>query len=205
MTPSAQRRRCGAPRSLCPGGVPSIRLHRHDAGARPSMSERAGERTVSLIWKLMAIVAGSFGFGFALVPLYNVLCSVTGLGNQKSLLQRGRTAIEHPDPSRTVTVEFIADSPTVGSWRVPSRGAPHRCACIPGSSTRLTSTRTTSPAATRRHRRCPTSSPSERRRLLPQDRMLLLQPAALRSSNEERVTCRCASSSIRPAGATSIA
>jgi cytochrome c oxidase assembly protein subunit 11 len=62
----------------------------------------------SMTWKLLAIAAGSFGFGFALVPLYNVLCSVTGYGDQAKLLQRV-TAIEHPDPSRTITVEFLAD------------------------------------------------------------------------------------------------
>jgi cytochrome c oxidase assembly protein subunit 11 len=63
---------------------------------------------LSMFWKLLAIAAGSFGFGFALVPLYNVLCSVTGYGDQAKLLQRV-TAIEHPDPSRTITVEFLAD------------------------------------------------------------------------------------------------
>ena len=42
----------------------------------------------SMTWKLLAIAAGSFGFGFALVPLYNVLCSVTGYGDQAKLLQK---------------------------------------------------------------------------------------------------------------------
>ena len=32
----------------------------------------------TLTWKLLAIALGSFGFGFALVPLYNVICGVTG-------------------------------------------------------------------------------------------------------------------------------
>ena len=42
----------------------------------------------NMTWKLLAIAAGSFGFGFALVPLYNVLCSVTGYGDQTKLLRR---------------------------------------------------------------------------------------------------------------------
>lgn len=69
----------------------------------------------NLTWKLLAIAAGSFGFGFALVPLYNVLCSVTGYGDQSRLLQRVQ-AIEHPDPSRTVTVEFLADVASSGTF-----------------------------------------------------------------------------------------
>jgi cytochrome c oxidase assembly protein subunit 11 len=78
------------------------------------MSERP-RANLSLFWKLIAIAAGSFGFGFALVPLYNVLCSVTGYGDQKKLLLQVK-AIEHPDPSRTVEVEFLTDVASAGSW-----------------------------------------------------------------------------------------
>ena len=70
---------------------------------------------LNMTWKLLAIAAGSFGFGFALVPLYNVLCAVTGYGDQAKLLQKVR-AIEHPDPSRTVTVQFLADVASAGGW-----------------------------------------------------------------------------------------
>jgi cytochrome c oxidase assembly protein subunit 11 len=69
----------------------------------------------NMTWKLLGVAVGSFGFGFALVPLYNVLCSVTGYGDQAKLLQRV-TAIEHPDPSRTVTVEFLADVASAGTF-----------------------------------------------------------------------------------------
>jgi cytochrome c oxidase assembly protein subunit 11 len=70
---------------------------------------------IGMTWKLLAIAAGAFGFGFALVPLYNVLCSVTGYGDQTKLLQKV-TAIEHPDLKRTVTVEFLADVASAGGW-----------------------------------------------------------------------------------------
>ena len=70
---------------------------------------------LNMTWKLLAIAAGSFGFGFALVPLYNVLCAVTGYGDQTKLLQKV-SAIEHPDPSRTVTVQFLADVASAGGW-----------------------------------------------------------------------------------------
>jgi cytochrome c oxidase assembly protein subunit 11 len=70
---------------------------------------------LTMTWKLLAIALGAFGFGFALVPLYNVLCSVTGYGDQTKLLQRVK-AIEHPDASRTVTIEFLADVASSGGW-----------------------------------------------------------------------------------------
>jgi len=70
---------------------------------------------LSMTWKLLAIAAGSFAFGFALVPLYNVLCAVTGYGDQAKLRERV-VAIEHPQLDRTVTVEFLADVASAGTF-----------------------------------------------------------------------------------------
>lgn len=66
--------------------------------------------------KLGLMTLGSFAFGFALVPLYDVLCTVTGFGNQKSLAQAAVVAPQATDATRTVTIEFIAELPNVGSW-----------------------------------------------------------------------------------------
>ncbi len=68
-----------------------------------------------LTLKLAAFALGSFAFGFALVPLYDVLCDITGFGNQKSLAEQ-RLSVENPDDSRTITVDFMADLPSVGNW-----------------------------------------------------------------------------------------
>lgn len=59
--------------------------------------------------KLGAVVLAMFGFGFALVPLYNVICEVTGLNGRSSSLTGATapTALE-VDQERTVTVEFVA-------------------------------------------------------------------------------------------------
>jgi cytochrome c oxidase assembly protein subunit 11 len=68
-----------------------------------------------LTLKLLGIAAGAFAFGFALVPLYSVMCEVTGFGNQKRLLEVAK-ATEAPDLARTITVDFVAELPSVGSW-----------------------------------------------------------------------------------------
>jgi cytochrome c oxidase assembly protein subunit 11 len=68
-----------------------------------------------LTLKLGAFALGSFAFGFALIPLYDVICDITGAGNQKSLAEQ-RLAVENPDDTRTITVDFIADLPSVGNW-----------------------------------------------------------------------------------------
>ena len=68
-----------------------------------------------LTLKLLGIALGSFAFAFALVPLYYVLCDLTGFGNQRAVAEQ-RLSVETPDDVRTITVDFVADLPTVGSW-----------------------------------------------------------------------------------------
>ena len=74
-----------------------------------------GKSNRSLATKLFIFALGSFGFGFALVPLYDVLCAVTGQGDQKALA-RAAIVTEHPDLNRLVTVDFLTDVPAVGNW-----------------------------------------------------------------------------------------
>jgi cytochrome c oxidase assembly protein subunit 11 len=77
------------------------------------MSQAADNKRLTL--KLLGFALGSFAFGFALVPLYDVLCDITGFGNQK-LLAEARTPVGEPDDSRTITVDFLAELPSVGNW-----------------------------------------------------------------------------------------
>jgi len=71
----------------------------------------------SLTRQLWWFAAGSFAFGFALVPLYSVLCKVTGYGDKKELV-RAATLPESADTSRWVRVEFMSTNPTVGEWEL---------------------------------------------------------------------------------------
>jgi len=68
-----------------------------------------------LTLKLGVFALGAFAFGFALVPLYDVLCDITGFGNQKALAEQ-RLSVENPDDTRTITVDFMAELPSVGNW-----------------------------------------------------------------------------------------
>ena len=69
----------------------------------------------SLTRSLLVMTAVSFGFGWALVPLYSVFCKVAGVGN--AVAQEGAvTAREAVDPNREVTVEFVASPASVGSF-----------------------------------------------------------------------------------------
>jgi len=68
-----------------------------------------------LLLKLLGFSLGAFAFGYALVPLYDVLCDVTGFGNERRLARKSVIATK-PDASREITVEFLAELPSNGNW-----------------------------------------------------------------------------------------
>lgn len=70
------------------------------------MSEDIESKNAKLVKKLVMVVLLMFGFGYALVPLYDVLCDITG---QNIKLQGTAEGVaQFPvDESREVTVEFI--------------------------------------------------------------------------------------------------
>ena len=74
---------------------------------------RADNRNLTRQLWLMAL--GAFIFGFALIPLYDAICEVTGYGN-RSRLREAVAVQESPVAGRLVTVEMISATPTFGSW-----------------------------------------------------------------------------------------
>jgi cytochrome c oxidase assembly protein subunit 11 len=68
-----------------------------------------------LLAGLLIMTAGSFAFGWALVPLYDVLCRVAGIGNAEA--KAGAAIVtEAVDPNREVTIEFVTSPASVGSY-----------------------------------------------------------------------------------------
>ncbi len=68
-----------------------------------------------LVRALLIMTAGSFLFGWALVPLYDVLCRAAGIGNAEA--KAGKSAVQEAvDPNREVTIEFVAEPASVGSF-----------------------------------------------------------------------------------------
>ncbi len=68
-----------------------------------------------MVLKLVGIVIGMFGFGFALVPLYDVFCDVTGINGKTESTAAVYQSVE-VDRSREVTVEFITRTNSGMPW-----------------------------------------------------------------------------------------
>ena len=70
------------------------------------MSETLEQKNSKLVGKLLLIVVGMFGFGYALVPIYEVFCDITGLNGKVASEAIDKISYE-VDESREITVEFI--------------------------------------------------------------------------------------------------
>jgi len=70
----------------------------------------------TLVWKLVAICGAMFAFGFALVPLYNAFCQLTGFGGKTPGVAAAVPLRAMPDTSRTVRVELVASLPRGAPW-----------------------------------------------------------------------------------------
>ena len=70
--------------------------------------------TKRLSLRLATAAIAVFGFGFALVPLYDVFCDITGLNGKN--FNQGPIQISTVDESRTVKVQFITVNPGNMPW-----------------------------------------------------------------------------------------
>jgi cytochrome c oxidase assembly protein subunit 11 len=87
------------------------------SASSPVLSSETRKANRILTWQLWLFALGFLGFGFALVPLYDVLCEVTGYGSRQNLTQAATLSAQADvGKQREVTVEFVSTMPTVGEW-----------------------------------------------------------------------------------------
>jgi cytochrome c oxidase assembly protein subunit 11 len=77
------------------------------------MSEVHNEKRHVL--RLLGVVVGMFAFGFALVPLYDVFCEITG-ANGKTAGQFTVTETQEIDKERLITIQFLTSNNADMPW-----------------------------------------------------------------------------------------
>ena len=79
--------------------------------------ERSTRSHMKVAGKMLAVAIGMFGFGYLMVPMYNIICDITGLNGKT-----GRVTVEsvaqsqQVEDERTVIVEFVSSINQSGSW-----------------------------------------------------------------------------------------
>jgi cytochrome c oxidase assembly protein subunit 11 len=63
----------------------------------------------SQLAKICLIPVLMFGFGFAMVPLYNVFCDITGLNGKTGRVEASMIDEDRVDRTRTIEVRFLAN------------------------------------------------------------------------------------------------
>jgi cytochrome c oxidase assembly protein subunit 11 len=79
------------------------------------MSEAVRNNRGNIVAKLVVIAVIMFGFGYALVPLYDVFCRVTGFGGKTDIIEES-TANQATVVDRDVAVTFTTHSHTSLPW-----------------------------------------------------------------------------------------
>lgn len=74
---------------------------------KPTAADADTRFNGGLIAKLVVTTLAMFAFGFALVPLYEVVCEITGFNGRSEGLSLVASVEEAPVADRTVRVEFL--------------------------------------------------------------------------------------------------
>jgi len=66
--------------------------------------------------KMLALAVGMFGFGYLMVPMYNIICDITGLNGKTGRVSADAVVSAPMLEDREVIVEFVASINQGGSW-----------------------------------------------------------------------------------------
>lgn len=81
------------------------------------MSQVKQNNTKRLVTRLVFTVIGMFGFGFAMVPLYDVICDITGLnGKTGEQVAEVQAPTGTPVSDRLITVQFLSQNAAGMDW-----------------------------------------------------------------------------------------
>ncbi len=73
--------------------------------------------TTRTVKKLFVFTIAMFGFGYAMVPIYDLLCDITGLNGKTGEISQSEAETKHVDIDRLVTIEFDTNVNPALPWK----------------------------------------------------------------------------------------
>lgn len=80
------------------------------------MSDDLRNANRKLVTKLVLVVLGMFGFGFALVPIYQVFCDITGINGKTKGRYLDDVSKVQADQTREIEVQFLSQTGPDMPW-----------------------------------------------------------------------------------------
>lgn len=84
-------------------------------------SDKGQISTRALASRLLLMAVGMFAFGFALVPLYDAFCEITGFGGRTNTTPA--EAVAQADENRSIKLEFVTTVNQYAPWTFESQKA----------------------------------------------------------------------------------
>lgn len=66
--------------------------------------------------KMLGVACAMFGFGYLMVPMYNIICDITGLNGKTGRVSAESVADNSSSKTREVIVEFDTSINQSGAW-----------------------------------------------------------------------------------------
>ncbi len=80
-----------------------------------STSAQSGSHKV-VAGKMLLLAVGMFGFGYLMVPMYDIICEITGLNGKTGRVSVAEAESQAAAEDRWITVEFVANVNSSGAW-----------------------------------------------------------------------------------------
>ena len=80
------------------------------------INEKKQKKERNLLVTLTMTACLMFGFGYAMVPLYDLFCEVTGFGGRTETISANDAKLLEVDPNRTVRVQFTSHASSGLPW-----------------------------------------------------------------------------------------
>ncbi len=101
----------------------------------PGTRARPGADVRRTVVRSVLVVVAMFGFGFAMVPIYDVICKITGLNGKTGDPYEYDSVVASVDESREVRVHFITNNNAGMPWEFRPKHAAVKV--HPGALTRV--------------------------------------------------------------------
>lgn len=81
-----------------------------------SIRDRQDKANRRVLFTSLAVVIGMTGFAYALVPLYDIFCEITGLNGKTGRLEVEQALSARKDENRLITIQFDASLNANSPW-----------------------------------------------------------------------------------------